>query len=373
MRRTIALVLAGAVLALPAAATATIRPQKGMSGVSLGMTKAQVQGRAGTTHRHRRRALLLRSGLGGVPARPGRRDHDDALVGANRLGSRRRLHRGSGSPLLSERRLRAFRRLPTVPSRKREARNARDRLPARARACAPGHDPAPAKLAPTASTLPWRGGCLKRRTVIQLVLPALAAFFVMAIPAAGSSGDPEPLFVGGNRDDAFGGLLWFRLRGRARRASHHGGHLRSPDRRRVADAQLPDPRSHLSALARLLHRAELRRQGLLAGHLRGHRSSERRTTTSAPTSTPRRRCISSLPRIRGYHLRRHPRRLRQPGRPAASSTAASRTTSTAATPRLHLHLGAGPADRHVLRRRQAHDADSARHLHDPGARSLHDS
>jgi hypothetical protein len=47
MRRTIALVLAGAVLALPAAATATIRPQKGMSGLWLGMTKAQVQGKLG--------------------------------------------------------------------------------------------------------------------------------------------------------------------------------------------------------------------------------------------------------------------------------------------------------------------------------------
>jgi hypothetical protein len=47
MRRTIALVLAGAVLALPAAATATIRPQKGMSGLWLGMTKAQVQSKLG--------------------------------------------------------------------------------------------------------------------------------------------------------------------------------------------------------------------------------------------------------------------------------------------------------------------------------------
>ena len=47
MRRTIALVLVGAVLALPAAATATIRPQKGMSGLWLGMTKAQVQGKLG--------------------------------------------------------------------------------------------------------------------------------------------------------------------------------------------------------------------------------------------------------------------------------------------------------------------------------------
>ena len=47
MRSTLALVLAGAALALPTAAAATIRPQHGMSGVVLGMTKAQVQARLG--------------------------------------------------------------------------------------------------------------------------------------------------------------------------------------------------------------------------------------------------------------------------------------------------------------------------------------
>jgi hypothetical protein len=47
MRRPLALVLAGAALALPTAAAATIRPQQGMSGVVLGMTKAQVQARLG--------------------------------------------------------------------------------------------------------------------------------------------------------------------------------------------------------------------------------------------------------------------------------------------------------------------------------------
>jgi hypothetical protein len=47
MRRTLALVLAGAALALPTAAAATIRPQQGMSGVVLGMTKTQVQARLG--------------------------------------------------------------------------------------------------------------------------------------------------------------------------------------------------------------------------------------------------------------------------------------------------------------------------------------
>jgi hypothetical protein len=47
MRRVLALVLAGAALALPTAAAATIRPQYGMAGVVLGMTKAQVQARLG--------------------------------------------------------------------------------------------------------------------------------------------------------------------------------------------------------------------------------------------------------------------------------------------------------------------------------------
>jgi hypothetical protein len=47
MRRALVLVLAGAALALPNAAAATIRPQHGMSGVVLGMTKAQVQAKLG--------------------------------------------------------------------------------------------------------------------------------------------------------------------------------------------------------------------------------------------------------------------------------------------------------------------------------------
>ncbi|HET7855032.1 MAG TPA: hypothetical protein VFL41_01100 [Gaiellaceae bacterium] len=47
MRRTLVAVLTAAVLVLPAAADAVIRPQRGMSGVSLGMTKAQVQARLG--------------------------------------------------------------------------------------------------------------------------------------------------------------------------------------------------------------------------------------------------------------------------------------------------------------------------------------
>ena len=48
MRRTLALGLAGAVLVFAAAAHATIRPQRGMSGVALGMTKAQVRARLGS-------------------------------------------------------------------------------------------------------------------------------------------------------------------------------------------------------------------------------------------------------------------------------------------------------------------------------------
>ena len=48
MRRTLALALAGAVLLVAAAADATLRPQLGMSGVALGMTKAKVRARLGT-------------------------------------------------------------------------------------------------------------------------------------------------------------------------------------------------------------------------------------------------------------------------------------------------------------------------------------
>jgi hypothetical protein len=47
MRRALGLLIVGAALAQPTAATATIRPQHGMSGVVLGMTKAQVQAKLG--------------------------------------------------------------------------------------------------------------------------------------------------------------------------------------------------------------------------------------------------------------------------------------------------------------------------------------
>lgn len=47
MRRALALGIVGAVLLLPAAADAVIRPYRGMSGVWLGMTKAQVQAKLG--------------------------------------------------------------------------------------------------------------------------------------------------------------------------------------------------------------------------------------------------------------------------------------------------------------------------------------
>jgi len=47
MRSLFAAILLTGALALPTAAAATIRPQYGMSGVVLGMTKAQVQSRLG--------------------------------------------------------------------------------------------------------------------------------------------------------------------------------------------------------------------------------------------------------------------------------------------------------------------------------------
>jgi hypothetical protein len=47
MRRVLAVALAAAVLLMPAAAHAVIRPQRGMSGVWLGMTTTQVQTKLG--------------------------------------------------------------------------------------------------------------------------------------------------------------------------------------------------------------------------------------------------------------------------------------------------------------------------------------
>lgn len=47
MRRLLVIVFVSAMLALPTAATATIRPHRGMSGIWLGMTKAQVQSKLG--------------------------------------------------------------------------------------------------------------------------------------------------------------------------------------------------------------------------------------------------------------------------------------------------------------------------------------
>lgn len=48
---------------------------------------------------------------------------------------------------------------------------------------------------------------MKRRTVIQLVLPAIAALFVVALPAGAQPTQPseEPFFVGGVDDNA----IWF--------------------------------------------------------------------------------------------------------------------------------------------------------------------
>jgi hypothetical protein len=47
MRRFLVIVAAGIALLAVGSAAATIRPQRGMSGVSLGMTKAQVQAKLG--------------------------------------------------------------------------------------------------------------------------------------------------------------------------------------------------------------------------------------------------------------------------------------------------------------------------------------
>jgi hypothetical protein len=47
MRRFLVIVAAGIALFVASSASATIRPQRGMSGVSLGMTKAQVQAKLG--------------------------------------------------------------------------------------------------------------------------------------------------------------------------------------------------------------------------------------------------------------------------------------------------------------------------------------
>jgi hypothetical protein len=47
MRRLLAIAVAGITLLAAQSASATIRPQKGMSGLWLGMTKAQVQGKLG--------------------------------------------------------------------------------------------------------------------------------------------------------------------------------------------------------------------------------------------------------------------------------------------------------------------------------------
>jgi opacity protein-like surface antigen len=47
MRRFLVIAAAGIALLVASSAAATIRPQRGMSGVSLGMTKAQVQAKLG--------------------------------------------------------------------------------------------------------------------------------------------------------------------------------------------------------------------------------------------------------------------------------------------------------------------------------------
>src|SRR5439155_4463180 len=101
---------------------------------------------AGLADRIRRRPLLLRAGLGRLPPRPCRRDHDHALDRANRVRHRRRLIRVRRAPVVPLGRLRAVGRLPTLPTGERQARDARDGLPPRARARAPGDGPAASEV-----------------------------------------------------------------------------------------------------------------------------------------------------------------------------------------------------------------------------------
>ena len=122
-------------------------PQKGMSGVLLGMTKAQVQAKLGRPigtggGRYFYARVWVGFRLGRVVEITTTRSTERTAIG----GRRRLDARLSRAPRLPERGVRPVRRFPAVPSRQREARNARDRLPARARHGAAGLGPAAAGL-----------------------------------------------------------------------------------------------------------------------------------------------------------------------------------------------------------------------------------
>src|SRR3989442_15796174 len=88
MRRTLALGLAGVVLVFAAAAHATIRPQYGMSGVSLGMTKTQVRARLGRPIGSGGARFFYARGWGGFPPRGGVEGETTRLTQAPTTGVR---------------------------------------------------------------------------------------------------------------------------------------------------------------------------------------------------------------------------------------------------------------------------------------------
>jgi hypothetical protein len=143
MRRfAVALVVLSLLAAAPA--SAMIRPQKGMSGVTLGMTKAQVRAKLGSP---------IGSGGGRlyfarvwVGFRLGRTVEITTTRSSEHTGSGRRLIRGRGPARFPVGHVLRQRRLPQVPARERPAGHPGDGLPDRPRARPAGHDLAAARL-----------------------------------------------------------------------------------------------------------------------------------------------------------------------------------------------------------------------------------
>ena len=275
MRRfAVALVLLALIAAAPA--SAIIRPQKGMSGVTLGMTKAQVRARLGSPIGSGGGRLYFALRLGRLPVRPRGRDHDDALERAHGLRGRRRFVRGRGPPRVPVGRVRAVRRLPQVPARKRPARHARDRLPARPRQGPADHDLASpgVETPPRWSNLPGQGDMLRKRHAFYLVLVAALWAFVAALPASAHAhhvripcmGDPD--FVGHMGDAE----RLVPVPRRPRRRAHQRGHVHARDRRHVEHAELPAARPDLGRNARRPRNERPRSErGMLDGDARRRR------------------------------------------------------------------------------------------------------